>query len=91
MISRRTNRVSKKPVPASTFLGVIFSSPTVTATSSCEPSRSPPRPRSAPTASAVARLPGHLLVRFCDRSQTFSASTESVSPATSSKASIIIA
>jgi hypothetical protein len=34
-------------------------------------------------------LPGQRLVRFCDRSHAFIASTASASPAISSKASII--
>ena len=57
VISRRTNRSSKKPVPAS--------------------------------ASAVARLPPQRLVRFCESSHAFIASTAPASPVTSSKASIM--
>ena len=90
-ISRRTNRVSKNPVPASASSGVIDSFPTVTVTSFVEPRRSPPRPSRAPTASAVERLPGQRLVRFCDTSQAFRASTAAASPATSSKHSIMTA
>ena len=90
VISRRVNRSSKKPVPASIAPGFTASPPTVTVTASCEASRSSPRPSSAATASAVARLPSQRLVRFCESSHAFSPSTAAASPATSSKASIMI-